>query len=752
METASALLLFLLLYGKSKSRDSHFYRVPGLLPITLLLIYAFIQVIPIPAGVVKILSPQTYALYSDTVGTVELLSWITLSIHPKATSVEIFRMACYVAFYIVTVQIFAEKDNLKKTVQAIIIFASILSFFSIIQYILSNNKIYWIRELTKGGTPFGPYVNRNHYAGLMGMIFPLALSLFLFYKPDFSYGSLRERLSGFFSQRMTNVHILLGFSSLLIALSVFLSLSRGGIVSLSISMIFLGLMLIQREGVNRRSILLILMFVMTLYSVGWFGWDPIFKRFEKMRNVSSDVSEVRLTVWKDSSHIIEDFPVTGTGFGSFVNIYPKYGTYAGEAVVDHAHNDYIELFTDGGLVAVLLFSWFMVSVLYKSYQTFLRRREPYLIYLFIGAATGMISILVHSITDFNLHIGANGLYFFFLAGLVVSSAHTRFFQSEETYLKKIHFSSFSKFVLPAFMLLLICIIYNASLLMGNALFSPLKNISLSNIKSDAELKKMKERLYRSTQFDPLESRYHFAIGHIEKLLVNNESALEHYKRAVSLNPSNSEYLQGLGLAMSDYGRHDTAGKLLKSGVTYERRNTFRYQVNAVWLISQGLIDEGMRYIREALSMEPQRTADYIAMMVLNGLNDNEIRRALPELAAPYARFADYLLQTGDIVNAEDSYLRALEYAERQEKIDPSFYIGAYSFYRKLDRQGDALFVIKRALENVPGDIKVRLTAARAYEEAGMLYKAVEEYNQVMRLDPKNKKAERAVLRLTESKE
>ncbi|MCW0295094.1 O-antigen ligase family protein, partial [Klebsiella pneumoniae] len=91
-----------------------------------------------------------------------------------------------------------------------------------------------------------------------------------------------------------------------------------------------------------RGFLIILIFVLILYAVGWFGWDNIFGRFEKIRYIGGDIREQRLVMWKDSLNIARDFPITGTGFGTFIYIYPKYRTRMGNAVVDHAHNDYIE--------------------------------------------------------------------------------------------------------------------------------------------------------------------------------------------------------------------------------------------------------------------------------------------------------------------------------------------------------------------------------------------------------------------------
>ena len=82
--------------------------------------------------------------------------------------------------------------------------------------------------MTLGGSLFGPYVNRNHYAGLMEMVFPLILGLFLFYIPQVRYGTLREKVARLFNLQKTNIYLLLGFVAVLVATSVFLTLRGPG--------------------------------------------------------------------------------------------------------------------------------------------------------------------------------------------------------------------------------------------------------------------------------------------------------------------------------------------------------------------------------------------------------------------------------------------------------------------------------------------------------------------------------------------
>jgi O-antigen ligase/tetratricopeptide (TPR) repeat protein len=742
METFSIGTLFLLLIRNLQNKDAFLYEVPGIIPLMFFLAYMFIQLIPLPSGIIKIVSPETYNLYKETILINEPLTWVSLSINKKATLMEIIRITTYAAFYILTIQLLTKKDILKKTIAVVITFASLLSFLGILQHILSNNKIFWFRELTQGGTPFGPYVNRNHYAGLMEMLFPLVLSLFLFYKPHVTYNSFREKITEIFNRKRTNIYILLGFSAILIGTSVFLSLSRSGIVSLCLSMIIFGVMFIARGTNRRRGVIIIIVFVLIVLSVGWFGWDPIFERFERVRNAQGDISELRLKIWEDSRNIVKDFPVTGTGFGSFINIYPKYRTISGDSIADHAHNDYIELFSDGGVIAFLISAWFLFSILYKSYKTFLKRHEIYSIYLFIGCIAGIISVLIHSITDFNLHIGANGLYFFFLSGLAVSAANTKIRDEfNDTYLKKIKLP-IRILTIPIAVFLLVSLIFNGGAIIGKLYFSSIKGIKLNEKISKEDLVSVRVKAYRASLFDPLEARYYYTVANTERLLSNNAVALSHYEKSVHLNPVNGEYLQRLGLTMSELKKYDTADKLLKAGIKYDITNPAGYKRYALWLLSHGKKEDGIRIMKTAISLEPLKTREYITLMILNRLSDGEIFSSLPERVGPHLLFADYLSKTGKEDMVENTYFNALQYIKNENPINPSYFYDVYRYYMKKNRYNDALKIMRKAIEFLPDDAGIRVTTAGLYEKLGITYRAAEEYKRALLIDPKNDEAKK----------
>jgi O-antigen ligase/Flp pilus assembly protein TadD len=747
MEAATVSALLFLLFNNMRRKETSLYEIPGITPLVFFLAYMLFQLVPLPSGIVEIISPETAALYQATRSYDEPVRWMSLSINQKATVTEFFRIFSYGAFYILTVQILTDRKLLKRVITVLVVFASVLSFFGILQHILSNGKIFWFRELTMGGTPFGPYVNRNHYAGLMEMLFPLVLGLFLYYKPHVSYKSFREKIAELFNMQKTNIHILLGFACVLIGTSVFLTLSRSGIVSLCLSMVIFGFLIILRGMSRTRGIIIMVVFLLIALSVGWFGWDPIFERFEKIMNAQGDISEQRLQLWSDSGNIIRDFPATGTGFGSYINIYPRYRTISGDAIADHAHNDYIELLSNGGVLAFLIFLWFILAVLYKAFKTYLKRREMYSIYIFLGCITGITSMLMHSTTDFNLHIGANGLYFIFLFGLAVSAANTRLREGlNMTYLKKKNLPvKFLVVTLTGF--LFVHIVFSIGVIAGNIQFSSIKDKKI-NKSSPQDLMAMREQAYNASRFDPLEARYHYAIANIERLLSHNDAALYHYKRAVHRNPVNGEYLQRLGLVLAELNNYEKAEQLLRAGMTYDASNPERYTRYALWLLSRGERKDGTMAMRQAIALEPQKTGDHITLMILNGLSDEDIFDALPERVEPHLLFADYLYKTGRTEKAEYEYMNALQYLRHEDSINPAYFYKIYNYYMGINRYDDALKIMRKAIQFLPDNAGILLTTGALYERLGIPYRALEEYKKALNLEPNNKEARKRIDRLT----
>lgn len=732
----------------SRKKEFFLYEIPGILPLVCIWVYFILQIVPLPAFIVEIISPMTYQIYSDTVGIVEHISWISLSINKKETFLQFLKFTGYLAFYILTIQLLTEKELLKKTVYIIVFFSSALAIFSLIQHLSGTTKIYWFRE-TFGASPFGPFVNRNHYAGFMGMLFPIAFGLFLAAKPKFSSKTIFQKIKEFLKEKKNNMYILIGLGAVIIAFSIFLTLSRGGIISLSLSMLFFTAMLLMKKATRKRQGLIILIICLIVIFVSWFGWDPIISRFEKILTTEGNIADLRVQMWLDSLQIIKDFPLTGTGFGTFIDIYPKYASIKEEIIIEHAHNDYIELLTNGGIIAFLLSGWFVFAVIFKSYRSFSQRRDSYAIYLYIGGITGCISILLHSFTDFNFQIGANGLYFFFLMGLIVSLANTRLHSGlGKTYLKPVNFKTYKMLPILVSFAFLFVTISNLGILIGSYYYSFIKDLRLEKV-SRNDLIEVKEMALKASLIDPLESAYIYSAANVDILLKDIESAKKYYINALKLNPLNGEYVQRLGLLLhaDDKG---IAERMLKTGILSEPTNDSMYKTYAAWLISEGRKDEAFINLNIALSISPNKTSDYITFMTLNGLNDDDIQSTLPMKSVSYIAFADYLINAGNEKKAEEAYAVVLQISKNPKEDKAIYFQKIYNFYFERERYEEALNAAQQAKILFPSNAGFRNSAGFTYEKLGMLDMAVKEYNEALMLDKGNKQAKKRLKILTET--
>jgi len=397
--------------------------------------------------VVQFLSPAAFDIHQTTNFLADTNSWMTISVNVKSTLSEFLRYSTYVLYYVLTVQLLRKKEMLQTSIFVIAVFGGLLAFSSILQFYLTEDMALWFRHSPVNSIVVGPYANHNHYAGLMELIFPVVLGLFLFYRPRIGNSSLIRGIAEILSQEKANIHILIGTSALLIIISIFVSLSRGAMISTCLSLILFTFLLLKRRISRGNTTLLIGVIIISALSIGWFGWDQIFDRFAKLKNAQGQIYESRLDFWKDTRRIIDQHKITGSGFGTFPKIYPLYRTYKSDRMLSHAHNDYLELLAEGGIIGFCLVASFLFTLFYKTYKVFSKRRDGFSIYIYIGCVTALFSILIHSFTDFNMHIGANGLWFFMIAGIAVSAANTSLRNhSMETRLQPIQ-SSLSKMTL-----------------------------------------------------------------------------------------------------------------------------------------------------------------------------------------------------------------------------------------------------------------------------------------------------------------
>ncbi len=332
-----------------------------------------------------------------------------LTADPVATRESLLKLATDLIFFFLAGQLVAtgSERTMRRLGLAITVFAFALSLFAILQFFSSHGLIYWVIQPQFGGWVFGPYVNRNHYAGLMEMLIPVGAA-YVFSRPE-----------------NNPTRAMLVFAVLVPIASLLLSGSRGGFVSLLAEILILGAILFRRYPARGRHRLATTGAMGIAAAVLLFFWmDPgdVSKRLATVADAARSPEVTfgeRKVVTLDSLRIFRDHPWVGAGLGTFETAYPRYRSFPSDLLWDHAHNDYAEALAETGLAGGMLILAALVLFFRLAFRNLGERLKHEAGWIQLGAALGCCGLLVHSFVDFNLHIPANAAWFALLAAVSV---------------------------------------------------------------------------------------------------------------------------------------------------------------------------------------------------------------------------------------------------------------------------------------------------------------------------------------------
>ncbi|KHE92746.1 MAG: putative membrane protein, partial [Candidatus Scalindua brodae] len=371
-------------------------------------------------------NPATRTLQPET-RTPQSSIRFPISIYPYATKIEFFLILAYIGmFFLVTNTPGIRLDRIILVIMSV---GFLISFLGILQKFTGTSKIYWLID-SPNASLFGSFINRNHFAGYIGMVIPLSFGLLITRFESMAFHktmSWRSILAKFESRLLGN--ILMVFAIMTMVSALFISLSRGGILSLMVSIIvfvaFISLSRRARSIVGKGRKVTITTLLLAFVFLMWLGVGSI---LERLSNLSSPS---RHEVTQNTISMAEDFPLFGTGLGTFQYHFPKYKTLEGQLYWDHAHNDYAELLSDSGLIGFLIVACGIIFFIWQTLVRWWKSKDPYVMGITLGGFCGIIAILSHSIADFNLHIPANALFLSFILGLTWIAVNAKSTQMEE---------------------------------------------------------------------------------------------------------------------------------------------------------------------------------------------------------------------------------------------------------------------------------------------------------------------------------
>jgi O-antigen ligase len=340
---------------------------------------------------------------------VYLQYFFNLTIAPFSTYVDLQLGLAYTLFFILCLQLVDSLEKLARFAVVFVIAGTFQAFYGSFMTLSGIEYGFFAEKWQFVGMATGTFMARNHFAGFLEMSLAVGIGLMLSQLStekskdwkDFWHKTLEMLLSPKFRLRLYLVIMVVG---------LVLSRSRMGNMAFFVAATscgFLALYLQKRTTRNAVIFFVSMAIIDVLIVSNWCGLD---KLVERMGKTSADI-ELRDEVNRDSIKIWKDHPISGTGAGTFSLAYPKYRGADVHYAQFTAHNDYLEFGSEYGLIGFSLLGFTVLYCLWQGIRAQIERRSRILQGMGFACTMGVVSILIHSVTDFNLQIPANALSF-----------------------------------------------------------------------------------------------------------------------------------------------------------------------------------------------------------------------------------------------------------------------------------------------------------------------------------------------------
>ena len=352
-----------------------------------------LQLVPMPVSWIRIVSPGRAEIEMALSGLGMARRWIPLSVSPTATLAHLARLLTYLLVFLMARETgWRLGRRIWPLAIPLVVVAAIEAGIGLNQYSVAP---------AHGWYP-------NHFAGFLEMSLPFSLTLAMW--PNRA-GAAK------IAQRVT-----LGLVSALILVAQICSLSRAGFAAMVASTgVFLGIGIFRSRTSDTGTTLKVLAVacaaVVIPVALLFLAPDRFIDHLGSLTTASGSISDARFSFWHETIKLIGRFPLFGTGLGTYVSAIQRYRESVPMSLLDYAHNDYLQLTSELGLVGILPLAFSAFYCLRCSFRAALSKVEGISSHMAAACAASLVAIAVHSLADFNLYIPANAMTVAWVAGL-----------------------------------------------------------------------------------------------------------------------------------------------------------------------------------------------------------------------------------------------------------------------------------------------------------------------------------------------
>ena len=374
-------------------------------PILLFILLAVAQIVPLPAALVARISPGTAELKTRLLADAPAaLDRMALSFYPFGALRELRLVLVATVLFVAVVNTFQRTAQIKRLLASVAAIGGVYGLVALLQDVTGADRIFWTIP-TFGSATSGPFVNHNHYGQFINLSIGAAAGLLLV--------RLHEELP----RRLTPAQVLdraqdpefravwwLAGVIVVGVVTLFVSLTRGGMVGMLAATAFTALMLALRRGLRGIGWVLSLLALFVFIALLYVGFDAVAERVGTLHQ-SADPTSGRTQIYKDVAVSWRKFPVAGMGLGSWEVTYPMFDRSKAAEVAEYADSDYAQAVHETGTLGlglVLLFA----AVIWGSYFRATGSSRAPLCAAAFGLGYGLLAVMVQGATDYGQHMPA----------------------------------------------------------------------------------------------------------------------------------------------------------------------------------------------------------------------------------------------------------------------------------------------------------------------------------------------------------
>jgi O-antigen ligase len=375
-----------------------------------------VHIIQMPDGLVAFLSPEAARMHRMAEDLAIRQTGMTLSVDPDAGRISLLKTIAYLGVFFLILNLANRRSRVTTLARVLVYVAVVNAIYGVLMHLTGSNDDWFGTRIAHSEQASGTYANRNHFAAFLYMALALGIGLLIAglsdRKAETWKNFVKHTIEWILSPKM-----LLRLSLCILVIALTTTHSRMGNTAFFSSLIIAGVLgiVLSRRATRNTVLLLASLIAIDLFIVGsWFGVEKLAQRLEQttQQDVQEREEPARYTI-----PLIKDYPVFGSGPGSFYVTFPRYRPPSVTLFYEYAHNDYAQFAAESGLLGFGLMGLFVLMTLFVALKAQWQRRDPLMRGMSFACVMGTIAILIQAWVEFNLQIPANVCLFMVLLAL-----------------------------------------------------------------------------------------------------------------------------------------------------------------------------------------------------------------------------------------------------------------------------------------------------------------------------------------------